>query len=126
MSRLSEVLGLFEQWAKSFGAVDAGDNCCLRRNIAERAFQDGGAYFAYVRPEEEASGPYTPIAGVFGRQDGKGGRLCVGLWDQKDYELALSPASADGIKLIPMMAFKDRFLILKPTYRRALRRESLI
>ena len=90
-----EFIETFKAWAESFGALPDGKNCHWRMNIAEDAFETGGAFFGYVEPTEARSGPYHDFSlVVFPDNNEREWLVALGVGSlgfNNDYELASQP-----------------------------------
>lgn len=91
---LETLVSNVQAWAASFGAAE-GDNCILRKNLIDLSFQEGGAYFGYVRPEEGNQGPFSDFSYVVFPAKASGACMVVlgvgSLGFKNDYELAATP-----------------------------------
>ncbi len=92
---IEQLVAEFEAWAESFGAVPKGVNCLFRNNTDKEAFENGGAFFGIIQPEEAIKGGYHDFSLVV-FPDNKDGMwvvcLCVGtLGFKHDFELATQP-----------------------------------
>ena len=67
----------------------------LRKNIKSEAFKNNGAYFGFIHPEEENSGPYHDFSFVvFPSENGENWVVSLGIGSlgfKNDYELATFP-----------------------------------
>ncbi|MEK6946542.1 MAG: hypothetical protein AABX32_02955 [Nanoarchaeota archaeon] len=87
-----------EDEAKRFGAkIDAEFNkpYVLRNNTGEEALKDNGAYFGFIHPDEEVSGPFHDFSlTIFPNNQDKAWLVCLGIGSngfKNDYELATFP-----------------------------------
>lgn len=66
-----------------------------RNNTGQEALKDNGAYFGFIHPEEEASGPYHDFSlTIFPNDQGKPWLVCLGIGSsgfKNDYDLATYP-----------------------------------
>lgn len=80
--------------AIEFG-LDDGKNAVVRFNVSTQSFKDGGAYFGYIRPEENKTGPYYDLSFVVFPQEKEGPcivAIVVGTSGfQNDYDLVSIP-----------------------------------
>lgn len=80
--------------AIEFG-LDDGKNAVVRSNVSTQSFKDGGAYFGYIRPEENKTGPYYDLSFVVFPQEKEGPcivAIVVGTSGfQNDYDLVSIP-----------------------------------
>lgn len=94
MQVVQELAQQVWQWCETFGGT-LGKEYIKRENISPRAFEDGGAFFACIQPEEAPSGAYHDFSFVvFPDPDGGASvvSLCIGtLGFRNDYELATQP-----------------------------------
>ncbi len=99
---IDQIITYLEQKAREFGADNSNEvvkDYVLRRNIKPEAFQTGGAYFGFIHPEEEPSGPYHDFSFVVfpsspGDEDAKYWVVCLGIGSlgfKNDFELATYP-----------------------------------
>lgn len=84
--------------AVAFGAridKDANRDYLERHNIGADALNDNGAYFGFIRPEEETTGPYHDFSlTIFPSDKKKPWLVCLGVGlngFKNDYELATFP-----------------------------------
>ncbi len=80
--------------AIEFG-LDDGKNAVVRSSVSTQSFKDGGAYFGYIRPEENKTGPYYDLSFVVFPQEKEGPcivAIVVGTSGfQNDYDLVSIP-----------------------------------
>ena len=131
---VNELFNLVCEKAKEFGmkAKNSKDNtstieksngnAIIRDKTLAAAFKDGGAFFGFIGPEEETSGPYSDFSFVVFPQEKDGScvvSLGVGsLGFKNDYQLAMMPGvRRDFMKLkSDKTYFKTNFTDLeKPT-----------
>lgn len=66
-----------------------------RNNTGQEALQDNGAYFGFIHPEEEASGPFHDFSlTIFPNEQNNPWLVCLGIGSngfKNDYELATYP-----------------------------------
>jgi hypothetical protein len=66
-----------------------------RNNTGQEALKDNGAYFGFIHPEEEASGPFHDFSlTIFPNDQNKPWLICLGIGSsgfKNDYELATYP-----------------------------------
>ncbi len=66
-----------------------------RNNTGQEALKDNGAYFGFIHPDEEVSGPFHDFSlTVFPNDQGKSWLICLGIGSsgfKNDYELATYP-----------------------------------
>lgn len=99
MSKIDETREFIIQKAELFGAkTDAEFNkpYVERNNTKQDALQDNGAYFGFIHPDEENSGPFHDFSlTIFPTdQDNKAWLVCLGIGTlgfKNDYELATFP-----------------------------------
>lgn len=84
--------------AELFGAkVDTEFNkpYIERKNIGPEALKDNGAYFGFIHPDEEISGPFHDFSlTIFPSDENKAWLICLGIGSsgfKNDYELATYP-----------------------------------
>ncbi len=95
---IEEILQFIEECAIKFGAkpeVEFNKPYVLRKNIGFDALKDNGAYFGFIHPEEEASGPFYDFSlTIFPNDQNKPWLICLGIGSsgfKNDYELATYP-----------------------------------
>lgn len=92
--------------AKDFGLIAKNDgrtivdpkgNAIIRNNLFDVSFSDGSAYFGFLSPEEETTGPYSDFSFVLfpdSKDDVKTCVVCLGVGSsgfKNDYQLASHP-----------------------------------
>ena len=85
--------------AEEFGAKDTGNEFNQpykeRNNTGSEALKDNGAYFGFIHPEEEKSGPFHDFSlTIFPNEEKKPWLICLGVGSsgfKNDYELATYP-----------------------------------
>jgi 5-methylcytosine-specific restriction enzyme B len=99
MSKIKMAIEFVKELAENFGAKneDVLNDYIFRNNTKEDALNQGGAFFGFISPEEELSGPYHDVSLViFPDRDNKPWliSLIVGsLGFKNDYELASLPGA---------------------------------
>lgn len=94
---IEDVIQFTTEEVNTFVNHDTSKYYVFRKNINTNAFQDGGAYFGFIRPEEDPSGQYHDFCIVLFPGDEEGNTpwilsLGVGtLGFQNDYDLAAKP-----------------------------------
>jgi hypothetical protein len=96
---IKDVIVNIEELAKSFGADNTKEfnkSYVLRNNTGQTALQDNGAYFGFIHPDEEASGPFHDFSlTIFPtNEENKCWLVCLGVGSsgfKNDYELATYP-----------------------------------
>jgi DNA replication protein DnaC len=99
---LEEIINHLEAKAKEFGAKNVDEyskDYILRRNIKKDAFENHRAFFGFIHPEEETSGPYHDFSFVVfpSNPDDDSARhwvVCLGIGSlgfKNDFELATFP-----------------------------------
>ncbi len=100
---IEKIIEHIENKAKEFGAKNDEEfskDYILRKNIKSEAFKNNGAYFGFIHPEEETSGPYHDFSFVVfpGNPELNDGKnhwvVCLGIGSlgfKNDYELATFP-----------------------------------
>lgn len=84
--------------AEQFGAKTDNEfnkSYVERNNTGPEALKDNGAYFGFIHPEEEASGPFHDFSlTIFPNEQDKSWLVCLGIGSsgfKNDYELATYP-----------------------------------
>lgn len=100
---IGKIIDYLENKAQEFGAKNDGEfsnDYILRKNIKPEAFKNNGAYFGFIHPEEETSGPYHDFSFVVFPSNPEVGLennhwvVCLGIGSlgfKNDYELATFP-----------------------------------
>ncbi|MCX7929001.1 MAG: AAA family ATPase [Patescibacteria group bacterium] len=96
---IENIRQFIEKKAKLFGAkTDSEFNKSYveRNNTGPNALKDNGAFFGFIHPEEESSGPYHDFSFVIfpSSEKGKAWLVCLGVGSlgfKNDYELATYP-----------------------------------
>ncbi len=98
MKNIESIIHYLEEKAKDFGAKNKDDfqkDYVLRKNINPEAFQNNGAFFGFIHPDEEATGPYHDLSLVIFPDKNNGHwAICLGvgtLGFKNDFELAAIP-----------------------------------
>lgn len=94
-----EIIRQFiEKKAQQFGAKTDNEfnkPYVERNNTGQEALKDNGAYFGFIHPEEEASGPFHDFSlTIFPNDQNKPWLICLGIGSngfKNDYELATYP-----------------------------------
>ena len=92
-----ELKARVNEEAERFGLKEAKgntSNAVVRSNITAESFDKGGAYFGYIRPEEDLTGPYHDVSFVVFPQ--KSGSCVIAIvvgssGFQRDYDLVSIP-----------------------------------
>lgn len=58
MELIEMMIAFVKQRAADFGATDPTKSYVFRTNVGNDALDDGGGYFGFILPDEEAAGPY--------------------------------------------------------------------
>jgi len=96
---IEKIIEYLEKKAQEFGAKNIDENTkdyVLRKNINSDAFKNGGAYFGFIHPSEEPSGPYHDFSLVVfpSNKDADHWVVCLGIGSlgfKNDFELATFP-----------------------------------
>jgi 5-methylcytosine-specific restriction enzyme B len=95
---IDSVIDFIVECATKFGAkpeLEFNKPYVLRRNIGAEALKDNGAFFGFIHPEEEGSGPYHDFSlTIFPNDQNKPWLVCLGIGSsgfKNDYELATYP-----------------------------------
>ncbi len=99
---IEEIIEILENKAQKFGAKNSDEyskDYVLRKNIKSDAFKNNGAYFGFIHPEEETSGPYHDFSFVVfpsnpNDEDANHWVVCLGIGSlgfKNDFELATFP-----------------------------------
>jgi MoxR-like ATPase len=98
MSKIENTRNFIKAKAEEFGAkieVEFNKPYIERNNTGSDALKDNGAYFGFIHPDEDASGPYHDFSlTIFPTDDGKPWLVCLGIGSsgfKNDYELATYP-----------------------------------
>jgi len=62
INMIEKIIKHLRKKAKEFGAKD--NDYILRKNTGNKAFDNNSAYFGFIHPEEETSGPYHDFSFV--------------------------------------------------------------
>lgn len=92
------IKNFIKEEAKKFGAnidVEFNKPYVLRDNTGEEALKDNGAFFGFIHPDEELSGPFHDFSlTIFPNNQEKAWLVCLGIGTsgfKNDYELATFP-----------------------------------
>ena len=95
---VDELIKYLEGKAQDFGAKNIDESSkdyILRKNIKAEAFKNNGAYFGFIHPTEETSGPYHDFSFVvFPSENDDNWVICLGIGSlgfRNDFELATFP-----------------------------------
>lgn len=92
---IESIREFIKKKAEQFGAKDDHKSYIERNNTSAEALQDKGAFFGFIHPEEEASGPYHDFSlVVFPSHQEKAWLICLCIGSsgfKNDYELASFP-----------------------------------
>jgi 5-methylcytosine-specific restriction enzyme B len=98
MSSIENIRSFIKEKAEQFGAkIDNEFNkpYIERNNTGQDALKDNGAYFGFIHPEEEVSGPFHDFSlTIFPNVENKPWLICLGVGSsgfKNDYELATYP-----------------------------------
>jgi len=98
MQKILEIKDLIKQKAVEFGARQINDSVkdyIFRDNTGKDALLDNGAFFGFISPTEEPTGPYHDLSFVIFPTDTENAWLvCIGIGSlgfKNDYELASRP-----------------------------------
>ena len=98
MNKIETTIEYVKELAKEYGAKDESSekrDYIFRNNTKENALSEGGAFFGFVSPEEEPTGPYSDFSLViFPDKDDGPWMICLGVGSQgfkNDFELASTP-----------------------------------
>ena len=98
MSKIVNTREFIKHKAVEFGAKKNNEfnkPYIERNNTGQEALKDDGAYFGFIHPEEEASGPYHDFSlTIFPDEQDKPWLVCLGIGSsgfKNDYELATYP-----------------------------------
>jgi 5-methylcytosine-specific restriction protein B len=95
---IENIRQLIKEKAEQFGAKTDNEfnkPYVERNNTGQEALKDNGAYFGFIHPEEEASGPFHDFSlTIFPNDQNKPWLVCLGIGSsgfKNDYELATYP-----------------------------------
>ena len=95
---IENIRNFIKEKAEQFGAKTDNEfnkPYVERNNTGEEALKDNGAYFGFIHPEEEASGPFHDFSlTIFPNNQNKPWLVCLGIGSsgfKNDYELANYP-----------------------------------
>lgn len=98
MSEINNIRQFIKDKAKEFGAKvenEFNKPYVERNNTGQEALKDSGAYFGFIHPEEETSGPFHDFSlTIFPNDQNKPWLVCLGIGSsgfKNDYELATYP-----------------------------------
>jgi len=98
MGKIENILKFIKDKAEQFGAKTDNEfnkPYVERNNTKQEALKDNGAYFGFIHPEEEASGPFHDFSlTIFPNDQNKPWLVCLGIGSsgfKNDYELATYP-----------------------------------
>uniref|UniRef100_UPI002587E763 McrB family protein n=1 Tax=Algoriphagus sp. TaxID=1872435 RepID=UPI002587E763 len=95
---IDEVIDFIVDCAVKFGAkpdLEFNKPYVFRKNVGTDALKDNGAFFGFIHPEEEGSGPFHDFSlTIFPNDQNKPWLVCLGIGSsgfKNDYELATYP-----------------------------------
>jgi len=95
---IENIRNFIKEKAEQFGAKTNNEfnkPYVERNNTGQEALKDNGAYFGFIHPEEEASGPFHDFSlTIFPNDQNKPWLVCLGIGSsgfKNDYELATYP-----------------------------------
>jgi len=95
---IENIRNFIKEKAEQFGAKTDNEfnkPYIERNNTGQEALKDNGAYFGFIHPEEEASGPFHDFSlTIFPNDQNKPWLVCLGIGSsgfKNDYELATYP-----------------------------------
>lgn len=98
MMSIDNVRQFIKEEAASMGAkidVEYNKPYVERNNTGQEALKDNGAYFGFIHPDEEMSGPFHDFSlTIFPNEQNKAWLVCLGIGSlgfKNDYELATYP-----------------------------------
>ena len=96
--KIENIKQFIKEKAEQFGAKTENEfnkPYVERNNTGQEALKDNGAYFGFIHPEEEASGPFHDFSlTIFPNDQEKPWLVCLGIGSsgfKNDYELATYP-----------------------------------
>jgi hypothetical protein len=96
--KIENIRSFIKEKAEQFGAKTDNEfnkSYVERNNTGQEALKDNGAYFGFIHPEEEASGPFHDFSlTIFPNDQDKPWLVCLGIGSsgfKNDYELATYP-----------------------------------
>lgn len=96
--RIENIRRFIKEKAEQFGAKTDNEfnkPYVERNNTGQEALKDNGAYFGFIHPDEEASGPFHDFSlTIFPNDQNKPWLVCLGIGSsgfKNDYELATYP-----------------------------------
>jgi 5-methylcytosine-specific restriction protein B len=98
MSSIENIRSFIKEKAEQYGAKTENEfnkPYIERNNTGQEALKDNGAYFGFIHPEEEVSGPFHDFSlTIFPNGENKPWLICLGVGSsgfKNDYELATYP-----------------------------------
>ncbi len=98
MNNIENIRSFIKVKAEQFGAKTDNEYnkpYVERNNTGQEALKDNGAYFGFIHPEEDASGPFHDFSlTIFPNCESKPWLICLGIGSsgfKNDYELATYP-----------------------------------
>ncbi|MDH5718572.1 MAG: hypothetical protein OEZ22_13175 [Spirochaetia bacterium] len=98
MTLIEDIRKFIQEEAERFGAKKNSEfnkPYIERNNTSDEALKDNGAYFGFIHPEEEMSGPFHDFSlTIFPSDQNKSWLVCLGIGSsgfKNDYELATFP-----------------------------------
>ena len=98
MNNIENIRQFIKEKAEQFGAKTDNEfnkPYVERNNTGQEALKDNGAYFGFIHPEEEASGPFHDFSlTIFPNELDQPWLVCLGIGSsgfKNDYELATYP-----------------------------------
>lgn len=95
---IENIRNFIKKKAEQYGAKTDNEfnkSYVERNNTGQEALKDNGAYFGFIHPEEEASGPFHDFSlTIFPNDQNKPWLVCLGIGSsgfKNDYELATYP-----------------------------------
>lgn len=96
--KIENIRQFIKEKAEQFGAKSDNEfnkPYVERNNTGQKALKDNGAYFGFIHPEEETSGPFHDFSlTIFPNDQNKPWLVCLGIGSsgfKNDYELATYP-----------------------------------
>ena len=133
VTAIEQTLEFIRQQAEVFGANNKSDfnkSYVERNNTKPDALRDNGAYFGFIHPDEEPTGPFHDFSfTIFPSSDEKPWLICLGIGSlgfKNDLELSTIPGLrnvfktsrirevfANQIFLISNQIYQEAFLIVQ-------------
>lgn len=111
---MAEKFGILTQAMKDRDGKRGTPNAMKRSNISSNSFNEGKAYFGFIRPEEAPSGAYYDLSFViFPQQEGGRCVVSIGVGSagfQRDYQLASTPGAR---RLFARLTKNDGYSFIK-------------